>query len=101
MILTWSFILALQVPPDRLFAVDKLKHFLLAAFVQSVSYSALRLADVEHSNALAGASGVTALAAVGKELHDWRSGRDFSPRDLLWDAAGASGATVLLSRTAR
>ena len=101
MILILSFMLSLQVPPDRILAPDKIKHFLLAAFVQSVSYSALRLADAEHSHALAGATGVTALAAVGKEVHDWRSGGVFSPRDLLWDAAGASGATVVLSRTVR
>lgn len=101
MIFTWGFILALQVPPDNWFGADKIKHFLVSAFVQSVSYSALRLTNLEHGDALLGASGVTALVAVGREVHDWRSGRPFSRRDLVWDVVGASGATVLLSRTVR
>ena len=101
MILAWAFVVVLHVPDDRWFAPDKIKHFFLAAFVQSVSYSALRVADVEHSAAVAGASGITALAALGKELYDRRTESGFSPRDLVWDAAGASGATLLLSRTVR
>ena len=99
--MAWAFVLVLQVPDDRWFAPDKVKHFFLAAFIQSVSYSALRVADVEHSAAVAGASGITALAAVGKELYDRRTERGFSPRDLVWDAAGAWGATLLLNRSVR
>ena len=101
MILTLSFIMALQPPQDSWFAADKIKHFLMSAFVQSVSYSALRLADVEHRGALVGASAVTTLTALGKEVHDSRTGSRFSPRDLVWDAAGASSATVMLSHTVR
>ena len=99
--MAWAFVLVLQIPDDRWFAADKVKHFFLAAFIQSVSYSALRVADVEHSAAVAAAGGITAFAAVGKELYDRRTESGFSPRDLVWDAAGASGATLLLSRTVR
>ncbi|MDQ3810823.1 MAG: hypothetical protein M3336_11080, partial [Chloroflexota bacterium] len=101
MILTWCFIIAMQVPPDGWFTADKVKHFLMSAFVQSVSYSVLRTAHLDHSVALVSASGVTTLVAVGKELYDRRTGGDFSPRDLVWDAAGASSATLLLTRSVR
>jgi uncharacterized protein YfiM (DUF2279 family) len=86
---------------DSWFGVDKLKHFFVSAFIQSVSYSAFRAADVNHGEALIGASCVTAAFAVGKEVHDRRSGSAFSARDLVWDAAGAGGSVVLLDRTRR
>jgi uncharacterized protein YfiM (DUF2279 family) len=80
-------------------SADKLKHFFVSAFVQSVSYSALRTAHASRHGALAGASAVTLIVGVGKEIHDDRSGESFSVRDLAWDAAGAGAATALLSRT--
>jgi putative lipoprotein len=86
---------------DSWFGVDKLKHFFVSAFIQSVSYSALRAVDVNHGEALIGASCVTAALAIGKEFHDLRGGSVFSARDLVWDAAGAGGSVVLLDRTRR
>ena len=83
---------------DSWLSTDKLKHFFVSAFVQSVSYSALRTARVSHDGALVGASTLTLMAGVGKEIHDDRSGESFSVRDLAWDAAGAGAATALLSR---
>jgi putative lipoprotein len=91
-------ILALHAPPDRWFAPDKLKHFFMAAFVQSVSFSALRTLHVDHDAALVGASAVTLSLGVGKELYDHRVKGEFSVRDLTWDAAGAGAASLLLSR---
>jgi uncharacterized protein YfiM (DUF2279 family) len=84
---------------DSWLSADKLKHFFISAFVQSVSYSALRTARVSRDGALAGASAMTLTVGVGKEIHDVRSGESFSVRDLAWDAAGAGAATALLSRT--
>ena len=84
---------------DSWFSADKLKHFFVSAFVQSVSYSALRTARVSHDGALVGASTLTLMVGVGKEIHDDRSGEGFSVRDVAWDAAGAGAATALLSRT--
>ncbi|HEY9516825.1 MAG TPA: hypothetical protein VIQ74_14200 [Gemmatimonadaceae bacterium] len=78
---------------------DKLKHFFVSAFVQSVSYSALRTARVERGSALAASSALTLVVGVGKEVHDKRSGENFSVRDLAWDAAGAGAAAALLDRT--
>lgn len=84
---------------DSWVSADKLKHFFISAFVQSVSYSALRTARASHREALVGASTVTLLVGVGKEIHDGHTEEGFSVRDLAWDAAGAGAATTLLSRT--
>lgn len=89
------------LPSDHWFAGDKLQHFFSSAFVQSMSYASLRTAGVSHGAALAGASAASAVAGVGKEVHDLRTKGEFSLRDLTWDAAGAGAATVLLVRTQR
>lgn len=88
-------------PADRWFGQDKLQHFFLSAFVQSMAYGSLRGTGVSHGVALAGASATTAAVGVGKELRDRRTTGVFSPRDLAWDAAGAGAMTLLLTRTAR
>jgi uncharacterized protein YfiM (DUF2279 family) len=51
--------------------------------------------------ALAGATVTSAVAGVGKELYDARTGGDPSVRDLAWDAAGAGVASLLLAHSAR
>lgn len=84
---------------DSWLSADKLEHFFVSAFVQSVSYSALRSARASHESALVGASALTLAAGVGKEIHDERAGEIFSVRDLAWDVAGAGAAAALLSRT--
>jgi uncharacterized protein YfiM (DUF2279 family) len=100
--LTFLLILALQGPPaDRWFLPDKIKHFFMAAFVQSVGYSALRATDLSHRSSLIGASAGSAVFSVGKELSDRRRTGLFSKRDLVWDAAGVGAATLLLQRTER
>jgi len=88
---------------DRWFAADKAKHFFMAAFVQSASFSALRSTGVRRAGALAGASAVTAAVSIGKEVRDARpgSGSAASVKDLAWDAGGAAGASVLLGQTRR
>ena len=80
------------------FGADKVKHFVTSFFVQSVSYSALRLAGVRPHASLAGATAVTAAVGVAKEVHDRRSYGLFSTGDLLWDAAGIGTASVMLQR---
>ena len=86
---------------DRWFAPDKAKHFFMAAFVQSASFSALRSTGVRWSGSIAGASAVTAAVSFGKEVYDARTGGDASVKDLVWDAGGAAGVTVLLHQTKR
>jgi uncharacterized protein YfiM (DUF2279 family) len=99
---------SLEAPPigaaqtaDPWFAPDKVKHFFTSAALQSLAYGALRAADAEHGPAIAGASIVTAAFGIGKELSDRSKGRPFSVPDLVWDAAGAVAASLLLQRTER
>ena len=87
--------------PDRWFGGDKLQHFFTSAFVQSMSYGALRTAGISHGPALAGATVTTGAIGVAKEVHDLHDRNEFSFRDLTWDAAGMGTATVLLVRTRR
>lgn len=99
-------VFSLHAPPsaraaDAWLGQDKLKHFFLSAFVQSISYGSLRGAGLSHGSALAGASVTTVAIGVGKELRDRRVKGEFSSRDLAWDAAGAGSMSLLLSRTAR
>ena len=83
----------------RWFGPDRIKHFFLSFFVQSTSYSVARAANVGRGPAIIAASGVTAAAAVSKELWDRKRGTGFDAGDLVWDALGAGVATALLVRT--
>jgi len=86
--------------PDAWFGIDKIKHFFISAFIESVSYSALQAARVNHRSALGGAIAITLGFGVGREIHDKRTpGNIFSVRDLTWDAIGIAAGTVLLSHT--
>ncbi len=87
---------------DSWFGADKIKHFFMSAFIESVTYSALQAARVNHRPALGSAIGVTMAVGVGREIHDKRTpGKFFSVRDLAWDAVGATAGAVLLSQTRR
>ena len=100
--MTFLLVLALQArPADRWFSPDKVKHFFLAAFIQSVSYSALRATQLGHQSSLVGASAGTVAVSIGKEMADARRTGLFSKRDLVWDAAGIGASSLLLDRTAR
>lgn len=94
----------LTPPPatsDGWFGIDKVKHFLVSAFIQSVSFAALETAGADRRSALVGASGVTMGVGLAREWHDRRRGGPFSIRDLTWDAAGAGAASLILTRTER
>ena len=105
MIVSIGFALLLQAasppPKDHWFGADKLKHFFVAAFTQTVTYSVLQAAKVKHEPALASATAVTAVVSVAKEIHDRRTTGLFSLRDLVWDAAGAGAATLLITHSVR
>jgi uncharacterized protein YfiM (DUF2279 family) len=83
----------------RWFGPDRVKHFFLSFFVQSATYSVARAANAGHQPALIVASGVTAAAAVSKEVWDRKRGTGFDVGDLVWDALGAGAASALLVRT--
>lgn len=85
---------------DRWFGADKIKHFFVSAFIESVAFSLAQAAGANRSTALASGIGAAAVVGVGREIHDRRKpGNRFSYRDLVWDAAGAGSAALLLSRT--
>lgn len=85
---------------DPWFGTDKMKHFFMSAFVQSVSYSVIQVTTRgSRSSLLLSASATTAIVGIGKEIHDRRVKGLFSVRDLAWDAAGAGTASLMLSQT--
>src|SRR5438067_7296403 len=57
-------------PRDSLLGLDKPKHFLLSAFVQSFTFASLESTGMKYSANIAGASLLTAAVDLGKELHD-------------------------------
>lgn len=78
---------------------DKVKHFFLSAFVQSISFSVTRAAGMDRADAHVAAGVVTISVGIFKELDDRRVGRSFSASDLAWDAAGALAAAATLNGT--
>ena len=85
---------------DSWFGTDKVKHFFLSAFVQSLSYSVMQVTTRgSRSSLLLSASAASAAAGIGKELHDRRVKGAFSVRDLAWDAAGIGTASLMLTQT--
>jgi uncharacterized protein YfiM (DUF2279 family) len=84
---------------DRWFGADKAKHFFMAAFVESGSFSALRLTGMHRGPALDTAIGVAAGVSIGKEVYDHFSGGDPSFKDLAWDGLGMAAAGVALHQT--
>lgn len=84
---------------DSWFGADKAKHFLVSAFVQSVTYTGARAVGFGRGGAMAAASATTLAVGVGKELHDRHGGEEFSVKDLTWDVAGGVAAGLLLGRT--
>lgn len=99
------FVLSLHFPPeehpggDSWFGADKAKHFLVSAFVQSVTYTGARAVGFGRGSAMVAASAATVGVGVGKEIHDRRAGGEFSVQDLTWDLAGGVAAGLLLDRT--
>jgi hypothetical protein len=84
---------------DPVFAVDKVKHFFIAGFVESMAFAGTQAAGGNRAAARTTAIGVTAAASIGREIHDRRTKGLFSVRDLAWDALGAAAAMLVLNRT--
>ena len=84
---------------DRWFGPDKVKHFFVAAFVQSVGYSIARGAGASPQASLSAATVTTAGVSIGKEIQDRRAGGRISMPDLVWDAAGAGAASLMLGHS--
>jgi uncharacterized protein YfiM (DUF2279 family) len=87
---------------DSWFGIDKIKHFFMSAFIESVSFSVLQAAHVKRRPALTGAIGVTAAIGIAREIHDKRTpGNWFSYRDLTWDALGIGAGAAMLTHTTK
>ena len=95
------FALSLHAPRDGWFGPDKVQHFFISAFVQSLGYASLRATNASHQSSLLGATAASAAIGVGKEIRDRRVTRLFSLRDLTWDAAGIGASTLMLEHTQR
>ena len=85
--------------PDPIFGVDKVKHFFIAGFIESMTFAGLQAAGTERSTARFGAIGTTAVVSFGREIHDRRTKGLFSTRDLFWDGLGAGAALIVINKT--
>jgi pimeloyl-ACP methyl ester carboxylesterase/uncharacterized protein YfiM (DUF2279 family) len=90
-----------RVAHDRWFGPDKLKHFFISAFIESLAFSGLQASGASRSAAFAGAIATVAAFALGREVHDKRTKGIFSIPDLTWDAAGGGAALLMLRSTQR
>ena len=88
-------------PDDSFFGIDKVKHFFIAGFVESMAFAGAQAAGSERSTARPVAIGAVGTVSVGRELYDWRAKGHFSVRDLVWDALGAGAALLVLNKTQR
>ncbi len=84
---------------ESLFGQDKVKHFFIAGFVESVAFAGLRAVGTSHRPALGGAVAAAGVASLGRELNDRRTKGTFSLPDLVWDAFGAGAAILVLAKT--
>lgn len=96
-----SFVKSIHIRQSSAFGIDKLKHFLMAGYVESVTYAGMQAAGADRETSLATALGAVGVASVGKEMHDRRTGQGFSVADLVWDALGAGAAWLILAKTQR
>jgi hypothetical protein len=89
------------MPVDPIIGADKIKHFFIAGFVESVAFAGTQAVGSDHSTARPVAIGAVAAASIGRELYDRRTKGLFSFRDLAWDALGAGAALLVLNKTQR
>jgi putative lipoprotein len=88
-------------PQDAWFGPDKVKHFFIAGFIESVAFAGAEAAGARRSSSLPAALSVVAAISIGREVHDRRTKGLFSVRDLAFDALGATAAFFLLRHTQR
>lgn len=86
---------------DGWFGADKMKHFFMSVFIQSVAYSSVRAVGASHDGALVSATAVTVGFGLGREIYDGRVKRAFSYKDLVWDGAGLAAGIALVNNARR
>jgi uncharacterized protein YfiM (DUF2279 family) len=87
------------VPGSPWFGADKVKHFLMSAFVQSATFAVARSTGMNRGTSQIVAGVASGSVGIWKELYDRKAGKPFSVSDLVWDAAGATSAGALLNRS--
>jgi hypothetical protein len=87
-----------QQKSEPIFGIDKVKHFFIAGFVETMTFAALEAAGAKRSPARTAAIGTTAVVSFGREIHDRRTKGLFSVKDLLWDALGAGAALLVINK---
>ena len=86
-------------PKEPAFGPDKVKHFLIAGFVETVAFSGLQAVGASRSTARSGALAAVTGASIGREIHDRKAKGLFSIPDLIWDALGAGAALLIINKT--
>ncbi len=86
-------------PREAAFGPDKVKHFLIAGFVESVTFAGLQASGANRNVARSGALAAVAGAVIGRELHDRKTKGLFSIPDLVWGALGAGATLLILNKT--
>jgi putative lipoprotein len=94
-------ILTFPLAADKWFGADKMKHFFMSAFIQSMAYSSARAAGASHDGAFVSATAATVGFGIGREIYDGRVKRAFSYKDLVWDGAGLAAGMALVNKAQR
>lgn len=96
-----TFALLFPLATDGWFGADKMKHFFVSAFIQSLAYGSARAVGASHDGAVVSATAVTVGAGLGREIYDGRVKRAFSYKDLVWDGAGLAAGMALVNNARR
>lgn len=86
---------------DGWFGADKMKHFFMSAFIQSLAYSSARAVGASHDGAFVSATAATVGFGLGREIYDGKVKRAFSYKDLVWDGAGLAAGMALVHNARR
>lgn len=84
---------------DPWLAEDKTRHLFMSFALTMLTFGAAEAAGADGRVAKPVAAGVTLATGIGKEIHDERSGRFFSLRDLAFDVLGIGLGLTLASYT--
>lgn len=86
---------------DTFLGPDKVKHFMMSAFIEAIGFNALQAANVDRGASLGAATAVTLGIGIARELHDGRTKGLFSLGDLTWDTLGTAAALLVISHSQR
>lgn len=96
-----ALLLLFPLAMDGWFGVDKMKHFFMSAFIQSLTYSSARAVGASHDGAYVSATAATVGFGLGREIYDGKVKRAFSYKDLVWDGAGLAAGMALVNNARR